>query len=210
MVNHNRHAGSGHPGYSHMLLILALVITTVLMLTACSSTALTPEATFDQGSAAPTSAPTPETAAPAVVPKASPVIMKKTGSLPEFTDAEVAAARAVVVEYYRAIAAKDDEAILATLNPIFQSGRVILYGSETLTLLTAGYDSQDISRRDYKPGGEPIVAENIIVFRVSFRVDIPKGREEDSNFNIGVYDDWKMILTRESADSPWLIFDQGY
>lgn len=135
--------------------------------------------------------------------------------LPEFTEAEVAAARAVVEEYYRAVAAKDAEAILATLYPRefltlenVKSGHVQLYGTEKRTLLTIDYDSQDPMRRVYRPSNHLITADNIIVFRVSFNIEYPL--KDGGPWNEGVYDNWSMILIRDDKNSPWLIYDQGY
>jgi len=134
--------------------------------------------------------------------------------LPEFAEAEVAAARAVVEEYYRAVAAKDAEAILATLYPRehrtlenVKSGHVQLYGTENRTLLTIDYDSQDPMRRRYRPI-HPITADNIIVFKVSFNIEYPL--KDGGPWNEGVYENWSMILIRDDKNSPWLIYDQGY
>jgi len=128
---------------------------------------------------------------------------------------EVAAARAVVEEYYRAVAAKDAEAILATMYPReyltmerVKSGYVQLYGTEKRTLLTIDYDSQDSMRESYKPGGKEIAAENIIVFKVSFNIEYPL--KDGGPWNEGIYDNWSMILIRDNENSPWLIYDQGY
>ncbi|SDI17103.1 M56 family metallopeptidase [Desulfosporosinus hippei] len=135
--------------------------------------------------------------------------------LPELTDAEVSTARKVVEEYFRAIAVKDDEAILATMYPRdgltlgnVKSGNVQLYGKETRTLLAMNYDSQDQMRRRYRPSNHYIADKNIIVFKVSFNIDSPPN--ELGPWNKGIYDNWSMILIREDANSPWLIYDQGY
>ncbi|WP_094551404.1 M56 family metallopeptidase [Petroclostridium xylanilyticum] len=135
--------------------------------------------------------------------------------MPEFTKEEVAKARAVVEEYYRAVAAKDVEAILATLYPRegltlerVKSGNVILFGKEKRTLLSIDYDSQDSMRKNYMPGGKYVEQENIIVFKVSFNVDYPEN--ETGPWNEGIYKNWSMILIRDNKNSPWLIYDQGY
>jgi beta-lactamase regulating signal transducer with metallopeptidase domain len=139
--------------------------------------------------------------------------------MPEFSDEEVAAARTVVEEYFRAIAAKDDEAILATMYPRehltieqVKSGNVQLYGAETRTLLTIDYDSQDNTRRIFRPGNHQISEENIIVFRVSFKIQYPlkDGVKVGGPWHEGIYNDWNIILIRDVQDSPWLIYDQGY
>jgi len=135
--------------------------------------------------------------------------------MPEFTEEEVAAARAVVEEYYRAIAAKDAEAILATMYPRegrtlerVKSGNVQLFGTEKRTLLSIDYNSQDSMRKSYKPGGKYVEPENIIVFKVSFNIDYPD--KVTGPWNEGVYENWSMILIRDDKNSPWLIYDQGY
>ncbi|NMB96783.1 MAG: DUF4825 domain-containing protein [Clostridiaceae bacterium] len=139
--------------------------------------------------------------------------------MPEFSDTEVEAARSVVEEYFRAVAAKDAEAILATMYPRehrtidrVKSGNVQLYGDETRTLLTIDYFSQDRTRRNYRPGNLQITAESIIVFRVSFEIKYPlkDGKKVGGPWNEGVYEDWNMILIRDDENSPWLIYDQGY
>ena len=139
--------------------------------------------------------------------------------MPEFSDAEVEAARSVVEEYFRAVAAKDDEAILATMYPRehltidkVKSGNVQLYGDETRTLLTIDYSSQDRTRRNFRPSNHQILDENIIVFKVSFEIKYPlkDGRKIGGPWNEGVYEDWSMILIRDDENSPWLIYDQGY
>ena len=135
--------------------------------------------------------------------------------LPELTEAEVSAARGVVAEYYRAIAAKDTEAILATMYPRggltienVKSGNVQLYGSETRTLMTMDYDSQDQMRRRYRPSNRSISDENIVVFKVSFKIDYPQN--DGGPWNEGLYANWSMILIRDDQNSPWFIYDQGY
>ena len=135
--------------------------------------------------------------------------------MPEFTKEEVAAARVVVEEYYRAVAAKDAEAILATMYPQehltmerVKSGNVQLFGTEKRTLLSIDYDSQDSMRKSYKPGGKYVEPENIIVFKVSFNIDYPD--KDTGPWDEGVYENWSMILIRDDKNSPWLIYDQGY
>lgn len=131
-----------------------------------------------------------------------------TGPLPEFTKEEVASARAVVKEYYRAILAKDDKAILATLHESIKSNNVVLYGEEKRTLLKIDYDSQDLKRRNYRPNNIAFTPDKVIVFRVSFNIEYPNGI--GGPWNAGVYDNWNMILIRENENSPWFIYDQGY
>ncbi len=134
-----------------------------------------------------------------------------TGKL-EFTEAEVASAQAVVEEYFRAGAAKDDKAILRTLTPEHNQPNVVLYGEESRTLLSVKYTPYDSMREAYITNGggrkNGTKIENVIVFKVSFNIKYPKG--ELGPFNEGDYNNWSMILVRKDKDSPWLIADQGY
>lgn len=131
---------------------------------------------------------------------------------PDFTKQEVAAARAVVEENFRAVKAKDSKAILKTLTPRHNAPNVILYGEETITLLTVDYNPEDPMRQSYITNGrgsvKGIKKENVIVFKVSFNVEYPKGAT--GPFNEGKYKNWSVILVRDDKDSPWLIDDQGY
>lgn len=133
-------------------------------------------------------------------------------SWPEFSEDEIASARAVVEEYFRAVAAKDDEAILKTLTPIRDSPNAVLYGEETRTLLTIEYRDDDSMRESYVRHGRGSInginPENCIVFRVSFNIEYPEGAA--SVWELGKYSGWSMILIRDGKDSPWLIDDQGY
>lgn len=131
-----------------------------------------------------------------------------TGPLPEFTKEEVASGRAVVEEYYRAILAKDDKAILATLHESRKSNNLELYGKEKRTLLKIDYNSQDTMRRRYRPNNIAFTPNKVIVFKVSFNIEYPKGA--GGPWNSGVYKNWSMILIRENENSPWFIYDQGY
>lgn len=148
------------------------------------------------------------------------IIMGYTASevgkpLPEHSEKEVKSARAVVEEYFRAVAEKDAKAILATMYPRegftmerVESGSLQLYGTETRTLISIDYDSQDRTRRNYRPINHPITAEDVIVFKVSFNIEYPL--KDGGSWNEGIYDNWSMILFRDNEDSPWLIYDQGY
>ncbi len=131
--------------------------------------------------------------------------------IPDFTDAEVASARAVVKEYFRAIAAKDDKAILKTLTPMYNHPNVVLYGNETCSLLSVDYSADDPMRESYIKYGRGskngTKKENVIVFKVSFNVKYPEG--VSGSFNEGDYTNWNMILIRGGRTSPWLIDSQG-
>lgn len=137
---------------------------------------------------------------------------KGVDSMPGFTEEEVAAARAVVEEYFRAIKEKDDEAIIKTLNPQYDHSHSVLYGDEIRTLLSIEYNEDDPMRKSYIESGKGrsngTEIENVIVFRVNFNVKYPEGAS--GAFNEGDYVDWNMILIRENKESPWFIDDQGY
>lgn len=128
--------------------------------------------------------------------------------LPEFTEKEVASAREVVEKYYRAIAAKDDKAILATLHESSKSDNMVLYGEEKRTLMTIDYDSQDSKRRNFRPDDPDFTPDKVIIFKVSFNIEYPNAI--GGPWNEGLYDNWSMILIRENENSPWYIYDQGY
>jgi len=129
--------------------------------------------------------------------------------MPGFTEEEVAAARAVVEEYFRAVKEKDDEAILKTLNPKYKHN--VLYGEEIRTLLSIEYIEDDPIRQSYVESGKGrysgIDIENVIVFRVSFNVKYPEGAS--GSFSEGDYPDWSVILIRENRESLWYIDGQG-
>lgn len=133
---------------------------------------------------------------------------KEAIKLHEFTKEEVASARAVVEEYYRAIAAKEDKAILATIHESRRFNNMELYGSEKRTLKSIDYNSQDYKRKNYGLDDSAVTPDNIIIFRVSFNIEYPNG--EGGPWNEGMYDNWSMILIREDQNNPWYIYDQGY
>lgn len=129
-------------------------------------------------------------------------------NLPEFTDEEVSSARAVVEKYFKAIHDKNDKEILETLHEKRKSKNMVLYGYETRTLLSISYDPQDYMRKSYRPNDPDFSPEKIIVFKVSFKVEYPKGKS--GPWEEGIYDNWNMILIRKDTNSPWFIYDQGY
>ncbi len=130
----------------------------------------------------------------------------------EFTDEELRAATDVIEEYFRALIAKDDKAILEKLTPRFNAPNTRLYGEETITLISSQYRLDDPMRYNYIQNGRGKIngtkLKNVIVFKVKFNVKYPKG--VSGPFNEGDYENWNMILVREDENSPWLIDDQGY
>ncbi|MDD4347440.1 MAG: M56 family metallopeptidase [Desulfitobacteriaceae bacterium] len=137
---------------------------------------------------------------------------KKQEPMPGFTQEEVAAAHAVVEEYFRSIEVKDDEAILKTLTPIHNQPNVVLYRDEILTLLSIDYNEDDPMRKIYVEQGRGNIngtkIEDVIVFKVSFNVKYAKG--DSSSFNEGDYTNWSMILIRDGKEASWFIDGQGY
>lgn len=135
-----------------------------------------------------------------------------SNSMPDFTEDEVASARAVVKEYFRAIQEKDDESVLKTLTTKYNHTNVVLYGEESRTLTLIDYSEDDAMRNSYVDYGggssNGTKLENVIVFRVSFNIKYPKG--VSGSFNEGDYTDWSMILIRDDRASSWFIDDQGY
>lgn len=138
------------------------------------------------------------------------LLMEDVESLPDFSEEEVEAARAVVEEYYRAIAVKDDKAILNTLTPKHNHPNEVFYGEGTRTLMSVEYNSDDPMRESYVRYGQGsinnIKIENVIVFKVSFSIEYPEG--VSGSFE-GVYPNWSIILIRDDKDSSWLIDEQG-
>lgn len=130
----------------------------------------------------------------------------------EFSEDEIEAARNVVIEYFRAVKAKDDKAILKTLTHMHNTPKTVLYGEEDRTLLSERFEINDPMRESYLKHGRGFnnnaKKENVIVFKVNFNVKYPKGTS--GAFNEGDYENWNMILVREDKTSPWLIDGQGY
>lgn len=154
--------------------------------------------------------PTSQTLSPALM---TPQNISAEPNLPEFTQDEIAAAKAVVLDYFKAEEARDKDAVLKTLTSWHDAPNMMYFEEETRKLMTVDYDPQDRFRRTYITNGRGRVngatVENVIVFKVSFDVTYPGG-EVTGSFNQGLYRDWSMILIREGADKPWLIDDQGY
>jgi len=134
--------------------------------------------------------------------------------MPGFTQDEIAAARAVVEEYFRARSTKDDDAFWkATTKQTKPDNTSFLKDVEVeITLLSIDFDPQDSTRETYVRNGRGGVTntsiENVIVFRTKYKVEFTG--ENTSAWEEGQYTNWKFIVNRENEDSPWLIDDQGY
>ncbi len=126
-----------------------------------------------------------------------------------FTSEEIASARAVVEEYYRAKNARDTEAALNTLTAWYSAPNVVLWQDETIEVTDIRYDPNDELREQYVTNGRGTVnhtaIENVLVLRVDYTVK----DAEKSVFNNGDYKNWGMILIRENQNSNWLIDDMG-
>lgn len=131
----------------------------------------------------------------------------------DFTPDEIASARTVVEEYFRAKTQKDSEAALATLTTRNHVPAAQLFGSEQISLKNVRYDSTRYARTAYIENGagqeSGTSLENVIVFYVDYQVSFPEGVHTTA-YNEGLYTDWSVILVRDDPSSPWLIDDQGY
>ena len=136
-------------------------------------------------------------------------------NLQPFSDDEVAAAKAVVEEYFRAAKEKGARGELNTLTAWHNAPNVILTSDSDviLTLNNIQYDANDPGREEYVESGGGSVnntsVDNVIVFRVDYDVSIPQGKNAGA-YNEGNYNDWKMILIRDDKNGKWLIDDMGY
>ena len=136
-------------------------------------------------------------------------------NLQPFSDDEVAAARAVVEEYFKAANEKGKRGELNTLTARYRASNVILTsdGDVILTLNNIQYYANDICREEYVNSGRGSInntsVDNVIVFRVDYDVTIPPGGNSGA-YNVGNYSDWKMILIRDGKNRKWLIDDMGY
>lgn len=136
-------------------------------------------------------------------------------NLQQFSDNEVAAAKAVVDEYFKAANEKGKRGELNTLTAWHNAPNVVLTSDSDaiLTLKDIKFDANDPEREEYVKSGRGSVnntsVDNVIVFRVDYDVNIP----QDGNggaYSEGSYTDWKMILIRDEAGGKWLIDDMGY
>lgn len=140
-------------------------------------------------------------------------------SLDPFNYEEAAAARAVIEEYYRAGNEKDRTAQLATLTQRYHAPNVRLPSDDksVVAIRNILYSPSD-SRRDaqnyvkYGRGSvNGVKPENVIVFYIDLDVSFPKGTsEQEKGAWLQTYDNWNMILIRDSKDGKWLIDDMGY
>ena len=132
---------------------------------------------------------------------------------------EVAAAKAVIEEYYKTGNTKDREAQLATLTQRYHAPNVLLSSDDKsiITIKDIRYSPSDSIREaeDYIKYGNGSVngtqLENVIVFYMDYDVSFPEGISDQENGAwASSYDNWKMILIRDNKDGKWLIDDMGY
>ena len=132
-----------------------------------------------------------------------------------FSDAEVAAARAVVEEYFKAANEKGTRGELNTLTAWHNAPNVALTSDSDviLTLNDIQYAADDPEREGYVESGRGSInntsVDNVIVFRVDYNVSVPQNGNAGA-YSEGNYSDWKMILVRDGKDGKWLIDDMGY
>lgn len=157
-----------------------------------------------------------------IIANSDDTVVTKSGnkiSLEPFSDEEIAAARAVIEEYYRAGNAKDRSAQLATLTQWHHAPNVLLASDDKsiVKIRDIRYSPSDSRREaeDYiKYGGGSVNGaklENVIVFYMDYDVSFPEGTsEKEKGAWMSSYDNWNMILIRDSKDGKWLIDDMGY
>lgn len=142
-------------------------------------------------------------------------IADKTVNLQPFSDEEVAAARAVVEEYFKAANEKGKRGELKTLTSWHNASNVVLNSDidAIVTLNDIQYDANDPEREGYVTNGRGsvynVTVDDVIVFRVDYDVSVPQGGDAGA-YSEGNYSDWKMILIRDGKDGKWFIDDMGY
>ncbi len=136
-------------------------------------------------------------------------------NLQPFSDEEVAAAKAVVEEYFKAANEKGKRGELNTLTSWHDASNVVLSSDidVIVTLNDIQYDANDPERESYVTNGRGsvynVTVDNVIVFRVDYDVSVPQGGDAGA-YSEGNYNDWKMILVRDGKNGKWLIDDMGY
>lgn len=125
---------------------------------------------------------------------------------PEFTDKEIADAKEVVEQYFKAMDDKNEDAYWA----LWKRGKPVKNTAKladvAVTVKDIRYYSQDRTRAHY---AQNTAIENIIVFRCNFNIHYPDGIAK-SAWNEGDYNNWNVILVRDNANTRWVIQDVGY
>ena len=133
-----------------------------------------------------------------------------------FTDEDIADAKALIEKYYDARAQKDPEAIIACYHPSkltmeeYNEGGICLFEQEEIALVKIHeYDLE--WQKAFNPYEYTIFPQNnVIVFKIDYKVSFPNGGADNSAYDEGMYYDWAMVLVRDDKDSQWLIHGQGY
>ena len=75
-----------------------------------------------------------------------------------------------------------------------------------MNLLSVSFDEEKSSAfRDGYYATKKFGKKNVIVLFCDYTVYDTLGA-----YTRGTYENWAMILTRNKADEPWTVFDQGY
>lgn len=129
-----------------------------------------------------------------------------------FSEEEIKSAKSVVEQYFTAKNERNKVAILSTVTEHLKAPNIVFWQDETITLNNISINLNDQMRKEYVETGRGSVnnvsIENVIVFRVDYTVNIPKGGK--SAYEDGKYEDYCMILVRDNKNSQWLIDDMGY
>ncbi|MDR0936288.1 MAG: DUF5301 domain-containing protein [Oscillospiraceae bacterium] len=133
-------------------------------------------------------------------------------NLKGFTEAEIAAARAVVEKYFDAM----NSGKMADHNAVWTAKRAVQADytpTAVLSEIEIRFDPNDPERENYlKHGGGSVngaTLGNVIVFCADYTVSPIEGQDPGA-WNIGRYTNWNVILIRENTEAGWLVDDNGY
>ena len=134
----------------------------------------------------------------------------------EITQADIEEGKALVEKYFEARQQKDAEKIIECYHPDkmtkeqYDAGGVVLFEHEEITLVKIHeYDPEFAMAFDQRVV-DMFGAQNVMVFKVDYEVTFPNGGGDNSAYDEGTYTDWAVVLVRDGAGSPWLIYGQGY
>jgi hypothetical protein len=140
-------------------------------------------------------------------------VQAENGDSAVFSAAEIASAEDVIKGYFQALSDCATKAALALQTPIHSEGESVFPVDTQFIVKNIVYDKDSKQLDHYMNGGRGaeygLSPENVIVLVCDFEVIKGPGADPDG-FEDGVYEDWSMILIRESRNAGWLIDDQGY